>query len=142
MAHTVESQTGIRRIHGDRVALASLALIISGVVFATFAFAGEPHRQPGGSAEPLSVLVRYGDLDLSRDEGARALYARLRAAAHRVCAPLDSYDLHTQQLQRECYKTTLADAVKRLNSERVAALHDGGDRRPVPVTPQQLSQSR
>jgi UrcA family protein len=122
------------------MAFATLAVVITFAAGA--AFAGEPQRQVTGSPEPLSVLVRYGDLDIGRDEGARVLYGRLRMAARRVCEPLGAYDLHTQQLQRHCYATTLADAVRRLNSERVAALHDGGDRRLVPVALQRVSQAQ
>jgi UrcA family protein len=78
------------------------------------------------AAEPdiRTVAVRYGDLDLSRDEGVRALYGRLRAAAANVCGPRTYRDLATLRLWRECRDETLGRAVGQIGNPRLAALHD------------------
>ena len=39
--------------------------------------------------QPLQQTVKFGDLDISRTQGATVLYGRIRAAAKNVCAPFD-----------------------------------------------------
>jgi len=55
---------------------------------------------------PPQIKVQFADLDLTRVEGAAALYRRLHSAAQSVCAPLAN-DL--ARLDR--YKACIADAV-------------------------------
>jgi UrcA family protein len=74
-----------------------------------------------------AVAVRYGDLDLSGEEGVRALYGRLEAAADRVCGPRSQRDLGVYRLWRNCRDDALARAVTQIGNARLAALH--GQRR-------------
>lgn len=129
----------VTRPRGTRHALriAALGLMIAGAAAA----ADGPGRSASPQGDALTTVVRYGDLDLSRDEGARALYARLRAAASRVCEPLDSRDLRFQQLQAECYQKALSDAVRQSGSERLAVLHSGRNERTIPLA-EQTTKSR
>jgi UrcA family protein len=46
------------------------------------------------------VTVRFGDLDLSKPQGAETLYRRIRSAARQVCAPLDGGDLASKMRAR------------------------------------------
>jgi UrcA family protein len=57
----------------------------------------------------LSVVVKYGDLDLATKDGISKLHARLRGAAKQVCSPLDSRVLGL----RDQYDACVSDAVKR-----------------------------
>jgi len=77
------------------------ALALSGVSQA----ATKIDRQTG----VLSVVVKYGDLDLATKDGVTKLHARLRGAAKQVCSPLDSRVLGL----REQYDACVTDAVKR-----------------------------
>ena len=70
-----------------------------------------------------SVVVRYGDLDISTESGARALYARLGTAARRVCPDDNSYDLRMLQTVRACRQQAIDRAVTNLNSTALAAVH-------------------
>jgi len=72
-----------------------------------------------------AVAVRYGDLDLGRDTDVQALYTRLRAAAARVCGPVETRDLARHAAWRECRDSALARAVDQLGNARLAALHRG-----------------
>ena len=52
------------------------------------AFAGNLPTQGSVAGGTRQVLVRFGDLDLSKIEGVTSLYMRLRHAANYVCEPL------------------------------------------------------
>ena len=70
-----------------------------------------------------SVVVAYGDLDLSSQPGAQTLYARLRGAARTVCGPRE---VRIQQLRwdwTQCVDTALDNAVAATGIERVVAIH-------------------
>lgn len=70
-----------------------------------------------------SVAVKYGDLDISTDAGARALYARLGIAAKRVCPDAGSRDLRTFQLVQACRHQAVDRAVRNLDSAALASVH-------------------
>jgi UrcA family protein len=99
------------RMHGlyQAVWVATLTLTLAGAAAA----ADKARNTAPVNGGVRTTVVRYGDLDLTRDEGVRALYARLRAAASRVCEPLEPRDLHLRQVHAECYQAALDDAVRR-----------------------------
>jgi UrcA family protein len=70
------------------------------------------------------VVVRYDDLDLSRDAGVEALYGRLVMAAKRACGSYDAHLARERLAWRECFDTALEGAVAQFDSIRLAALHD------------------
>ena len=61
-------------------------------------------------------MVRYQDLDLAKSADTAQLYQRLRRAATRVCQ-MDQVDA----LDRECYRSALADAVAQVNRPQLTA---------------------
>ncbi|MFO1401895.1 MAG: UrcA family protein [Steroidobacteraceae bacterium] len=79
------------------------------------------------AAERPSVAVRYDDLNLASDGGARRLYARLQQAAVRVCPGGHDRD-RTRAARRACQAQAVDAAVLQVSSPRLAALHahDGG----------------
>jgi UrcA family protein len=62
-----------------------------------------------------SETVRYDDIRLSSPVGVAVLYGRLRGAAERACASLDSADLAAKARHRACYDSALATAVANVN---------------------------
>jgi UrcA family protein len=70
-----------------------------------------------------SLLVKYADLDLSTDAGARTLYARLAAASKRVCPDPGSRDLRMLSLTGTCRQQALDRAVRAVNNTALAAVH-------------------
>jgi UrcA family protein len=64
--------------------------------------------------QTTSVTVRYGDLDLSRSEGAAVLYGRLSNAARKVCAVDESRDLVLYSAARRCYVRALSEALEKV----------------------------
>jgi UrcA family protein len=78
------------------------------------------------AAEPsqrLTKIVHYGDLNLDSEQGARALYARLRGAARQVCSPLESIEMARRRQWQECFNNAVADAVGQVNKSMLSALH-------------------
>jgi UrcA family protein len=71
-----------------------------------------------------SVTVRYGDLDLTSDQGMSTLHARVAAAAHQVCASngVEMRELQAYMAARSCVAQAIADAETRVQGAKVAAL--------------------
>ncbi len=84
-----------------------------------------PHAAFAASHDdrPLSVVVRFADLDVSRDAGAATLYARIRLAAHRVCVPLAGRSLSARARQAACVDKAIANAVAAVAAPHLTDLH-------------------
>jgi UrcA family protein len=87
---------------------------------------------PAWSASPdsRSVTVSFRDLDISTPAGAKALYGRIQSAAKQVCG-YQGADLIEQSIWRSCYRNAISDAVGKVNSPLLTAVHTG---RPPQVT--------
>ena len=70
---------------------------------------------------PMSAKVSYADLDVSHEAGVRILYARIHAAAEKVCSPLSQRDAQLTGAWYKCLDDATSQAVA---STRVAALAD------------------
>ncbi|MBS0578399.1 MAG: UrcA family protein [Proteobacteria bacterium] len=86
---------------------------------------------PGWSATPASVTVKYGDLDLTSRAGASTLYHRIQGAARYVCG-VEGQSLVEVIRWRACVSDATGEAVERVNSPLLTALHTG--QRPAPAT--------
>jgi UrcA family protein len=72
------------------------------------------------------ITVRYGDLNLSTEDGVRQLYGRIRAAAKSVCgAPYGMVTLTVKESRRQCVDEAVASAVKKVNNGILTAMHSG-----------------
>ena len=76
-----------------------------------------------GPSEP-SITVSFRDLDVSTIEGATTLYHRIQAAAKQVCGRPGA-DLIEQGAWRSCFRNSTADAVHKVNSPLLTAVHTG-----------------
>ena len=75
------------------------------------------------SAEP-QLVVGYGDLDVSRQSGARILIARISVAASQVCGGLpDGRELARTAMYHACMRRAMDDAVARVGSPMVNSLY-------------------
>jgi UrcA family protein len=78
-----------------------------------------------GSAAPpatAAIKVSYADLNLATDAGSRALYQRITAAAHKVCAVSDIRDLDALAGDQSCERAAVTQAVQQVHNAHVAAL--------------------
>ena len=109
------------KIHAIRV------LAISAAVTLGFATAGASAGLAATEFVTDGVshyVVRFPDLDLSKIEGAAALYGRLSHAARVVCAPLQSPDLEGKAKYRACLQQAVANAVAGINRPLVWQYHE------------------
>lgn len=63
------------------------------------------------SAEPRSITVYYGDLDLSRAEGVNTLTGRLDRALDKVCGSTREYATSMRIMIARCRTTALTNAI-------------------------------
>jgi UrcA family protein len=75
------------------------------------------------SAVVPSITVRYADLNLNTAEGVEALYARLRAAAQKVCGHEPERALVERIDWKTCYTQALEAAVSNVKSDHLSVLH-------------------
>jgi UrcA family protein len=71
-----------------------------------------------------NYVVRFPDLDLSKVEGAAALYSRLNHAARVVCAPVQRPDIAGKTQYRLCLQQAVANAVASINRPMVWQYHE------------------
>jgi UrcA family protein len=79
------------------------------------ASAGSLSRDELVAGPTLKYVVPFQDLDLSKIEGATALYGRLRYAARMVCEPIQSQQPGLAEKYRACVNKAIADAVAGVN---------------------------
>jgi UrcA family protein len=69
-----------------------------------------------------TVVVSYGDLDISTPDGARALYKRISVAAHKVCPFDDAVQPLRVAMNNSCRAAAVERAVGAVNSPQLAAV--------------------
>ena len=84
----------------------------------------------------VSVIVKFGDLNLSNPQGAAALYERIVAAAHKVCGPyvIDSFLQESLSGLNACVHKATADAVTKVGRPELFAIYNARNRQPLPIT--------
>jgi UrcA family protein len=106
----------LNRFIARNVAVAALTVLPSLVAIGS--------ASAGASAgDAPSVTVRYGDLNLTSQEGIASLYGRIRNAAAVVCSALDGRDRMREMLWHDCYNHAVANAVHTVHNETLSAYH-------------------
>ena len=75
----------------------------------------------------VSVKVSYADMNLEKQEGAKALYGRLQQASKQVCevsSVLGNGSVKQRTEARQCFKDVLSEAVEEIDNERVTQIHN------------------
>lgn len=99
------------------------ALMVAALAFPVAGSAKAAVRIVGDNA----VKVNFSDLDLTRGEGVRTLYDRLRAAASLACDNTTGREiLGIAALKKQCFDDALSNAVHAINNERLTRLHEAG----------------
>jgi UrcA family protein len=97
----------------------ALAVMLAGVTDSVLA---DP-RPPAAKAESVAATVSLADLDVSTPEGVRAASARLAKVAQRLCRKLgDARRVSDWATYTECYRETLANALRQVTVPAVAGL--------------------
>jgi UrcA family protein len=93
----------------------SIAIALTAIV-ANTAVAESPNR------DFPAVTVKYADLDITTDTGARRLYKRISAAAEQVC-PAAGRDLQSLVSAQRCKAEAIEHAVHSIGNSQLAAVH-------------------
>jgi UrcA family protein len=111
-----------------KTAIKTQSISAASILAAGFiALSGAATVVPAQAAEPAqshTKIVRYGDLNLDTEQGAKVLYTRIRGAAGNVCSWLDGRNLSEKTLRQACFDKAVASAVEQVNKARVTALHN------------------
>jgi UrcA family protein len=73
-----------------------------------------------------TTTVSTADLNLLDEQGVTELYRRLQRASHNVCGATDfvtAGSLKQRQLNQQCYRETLKDAVQTFSNAKLTQLH-------------------
>jgi UrcA family protein len=73
---------------------------------------------------PPSKVVKFADLDIQTEAGAKILYHRIRLAAEKVCEPVFR-DAALSAAVPHCVNTAIDNAVKKVNAPYLTALRFG-----------------
>ncbi len=96
-------------------------IIIVAISAPTIASAGARNDLKG-----VSVKVSYADLNLEKQEGAKALYRRLQQASKRACGYRGlkiSGTVKRMIETQQCYREALSAAVENIDNERLTQIH-------------------
>jgi UrcA family protein len=72
-----------------------------------------------------SKTVKFADLNITSEAGAKVLYGRIRAAARDVCEPSGGRDLVLAAAAHACIEKAIDKAVKDVNSPVLTSLRFG-----------------
>jgi UrcA family protein len=89
---------------------------------------------PAGAADaPVSITVKYDDLNLSRPAGVNALYNRIQAAARTVCEPLSSQSHLQSPAYMGCFSDAVSDAVQKVGQPALSSLYQDKTGKALPA---------
>jgi len=118
-----------RRAVSIRLTASLLAAAAGGALFsaaplgAIAAPAAEPYVTATTTDGVPAVAVKYGDLNLATERGARILFARIQVAADEVCPAVeDNRALGQIKAHTLCVRGAVSRAVEQVDSPRLAAV--------------------
>ena len=98
-----------------------LAVLTLGTLTAALSFGAANAATP---ESPPSVVVKYGDQDLSTASGVNEVYRRIVRASKQVCPEMSSFhDLSLQGKVAECRHQAVARAIRQIDNSQLAALY-------------------
>jgi UrcA family protein len=105
---------------------------LTGLLFAS-AFVLTMSSLPAAASDTIvtkSKVVRFSDLNLSSNDGARTLYERINLAARTVCSGADSGSPFGRSEYRKCIKKAVDDAVAKVDRPTLYVVHQSGGKTP------------
>jgi UrcA family protein len=105
-------------VKSNRVVIGRIAVLVGCLLAGSV---GAAQAATSTDAVP-TVVVRYGDLDLSSTEGARVLYQRISVAARQVCPFEYSKSVSQVGKNRACREAAIERAVNAVNNPQLVAM--------------------
>jgi UrcA family protein len=85
---------------------------------------GAPWTSAQAGEQTESKVVKFADLDIQTEQGAKILYHRILQAAEKVCEPV-YHDPVLREAAPVCVASAMDNAVKRVNAPYLTALRFG-----------------
>ena len=104
--------------------LKQILLPLAALALSGLATAGTPADTP-------SVVVKYGDLNLTSQAGIARLHKRISNAAESVCSQLDRPFLSLQAAYRECVADAIEQGIATVDNSNLSQFHAGKARHAV-----------
>lgn len=80
---------------------------------------------PAGAADaPLSITVKYDDLNIAHQAGVKALYSRIQVAARTVCEPLSTLPHLQSPAWGRCYSDAVSNAIQSVAQPALSSLYE------------------
>jgi UrcA family protein len=102
------------------IAKSALLLTLGAFTTAGCTLASDRHSPAG--REESGIVVRFGDLNLSKQHDLDTLYQRIRRTARLICGSDGSAWFRPSGYYR-CLESTIDDAVVRVNNPQLTSLH-------------------
>jgi UrcA family protein len=93
--------------------------LIAAAILGAFASSFSAVSAAADDPNPVSITVKYADLNIASSSGAQVLYERIRAAAQAACA---YYWFKTDADEARCVHDTIANAVTKVNQPALSAV--------------------
>lgn len=106
-----------------RLSLGALALVCAACLL------GNAQAQTADARLGHKVTVKYGDLNLSTETGARTLYRRIRGAARSVCGE-EGRAIYEQRIWEGCFRGAMDEAVAAVHSPLLTSIYKNENPRP------------
>jgi UrcA family protein len=114
--NTLTASTGLRGL---------IATVIVGALAVSFSAVAADAR-----SKPINVNVKFADLNVSSQAGARVLYERIRAAAENGCS---YYWFKSDADQVRCVHDSIANAVSKVDRFALYAVYNAKNKTPLPT---------
>jgi len=99
------------------------AMLIAAMLASALVTAGSAAAQADDPGAARRVSFKYSDLDLGREDGARAMLGRIKSASSRACGgQRDIRLLDQRMIYEKCFNETVARSVTQLNAPLVTAM--------------------
>jgi UrcA family protein len=110
--------------------------LLTAAIFGALAFGWGAVSIAADRSDVPQAVVKFGDLNLSNQQGAATLYNRIADAAHEVCKSFDTdiRDLASHAQLDACVHRAIADAVTKVGQPELIAVYNARNRQPQPIT--------
>jgi UrcA family protein len=113
----------MNRTNTTIIAARAMAICITATLACNAADASPGNLDRSVAGGSLKYAVPFSDLDLSKIEGATALYARIRHAARAACDTILTQQPGLGEKYRACVDRAIAEAVARANRPLLSQYH-------------------
>lgn len=108
----------------------SLRGLIATAIFGALASSFSPVCAADAGGKPVSLTVKFADLNISQPAGAAVLYRRIKAAAENACS---FYIFESDADQERCIHGAIANGVTKVNRPALFAVYNAKNKTPLPT---------